>query len=53
MVLPSNEGLHISGGVKDGQKTGKRDIGEEEFVRVQGVASKETLLTELMVNEMN
>jgi hypothetical protein len=40
MVLASDEGLHVGGSVKDCQQTGKGNIGEKQFVRVQGVKSE-------------
>lgn len=40
MVLARNEGLHVSGGEQDGQKTCQRDVREEEFFRVEWVQAK-------------
>ena len=40
MVLARDEGLHVSGGEQDGQKTCQRDVREEEFFRVEWVQAK-------------
>lgn len=43
MVLASDEGLHVGGSVQDCQQTGKGNIGEKQFVGVQGVKSEQAL----------
>ncbi len=40
MVLSSDEGLHISCAQKDGEKTGKGDVIEKEFLRVEWVETE-------------
>ena len=44
MVLASDEGLHVGGSVQDCQQTGKGNIGEKQFVGVQGVKSEQALI---------